>query len=211
MIFDADTLERLAVLDVVPYDHRWGVSANHDGSRILVSSKQEIRVYDDAGNLVRTVWEIPEDTLDGWMRPKGALSPDGRLVAIGYVQPDWKTYRHKELFSVVDVDTGEVVFDERGLNPVFSPDGSRLAVQWDGKVMIYDTTTWEKVTYLSLWMMSYDSNWEFSPDGEMMAIASPERVEVWDIASRRLRRSIEVQSPLSGAPLLRNPPFEPPL
>ena len=189
MVFDAATRERLVVMDVIPRK-RSEVSPSWDGSRVMIETDSDIRVYDGDGNLLRVIWEIPEDVLE-YSYPGTDLSSSGKLAAVGYTKFYPETYRHNRLFQVFDVDTGEVVFNERGLKPLFSPDGSRMAVHWDGKIMIYDTSTWEKITYLSLWQMEYNSNWEFSPDGSLMAIASPERVEIWDISSRRMVRWVD--------------------
>ena len=36
------------------------------------------------------------------------------------------------------MDTGEVVFFEQGIKLVFSPDGSRLAAEFDGSNCLFD-------------------------------------------------------------------------
>lgn len=189
MVFNAATDELLTRFDVISHEYA-KISTSDDGSRMLIVTNEDIRVYDGDGSLIQVLMETPAETKDNWAQPAAVLSPNGQIAAIGYGIPDYETYNHQERFDILLVDTGEVVFSERGLRPVFSPDGSLMAVEWDGKVMIYDASTWEKVTHLSLWQM-FDSEWTFSPDGSHMAISSSERVEIWDIASRRAVRSID--------------------
>ena len=188
-VFKATTITLLTEFDVISQEQAH-IAPSYDGSRVLIETQNDIRVYAADGSLIRVLMEIPAEIKDNWAKPAAALSPNGQMAAIGYGIPDYETYNHQERFDILNVDTGEVIFSERGLRPVFSPDGRLLAVEWDGKVMIYDANTWEKVTHLSLWLM-FDSEWTFSPDGTRMAISSPERVEIWDIASRKAIRSID--------------------
>ncbi|MFN2224622.1 MAG: WD40 repeat domain-containing protein, partial [Candidatus Promineifilaceae bacterium] len=129
-----------------------------------------------------------------------AYSPDGRLLASLEEVAD---------LYVWDADTGELVFSALGFSSQnlnsgqvkFSPDGRFLAVQ-AGAVVVFDAATFELVQVLHEGMLDVysqagDSGYEFdfSPDGERIAVASEEgQAFVWDVETGEMKMDLSVDT-----------------
>lgn len=188
VIYDALTQNVLAEIGNIP-QLAGAIAVNQDGARILVITSQDVRVYTDDGNLMRSLYSFSEGTPeDWWFRPTGGISPDGKLAVVSYQvqQPNGIEDR----FEVYQVETGEVIFSERGTNPTFSPDSKWLAIDFDRSVWFWDTSIWKRETNIFL-----DETWNtrhlFSPDGSLMAVSRAYQVEIWRIADRKMIRLID--------------------
>jgi RNA polymerase sigma factor (sigma-70 family) len=141
-----------------------------------------VRMVDSrTGKELRTIALGPSD-----LPERLALSPDGKLLAVGFVNP----YQPKQPPTVVwDTATGKVLrrIERNGWGLAFSPDGKLLAAGWQ---------VWEVATGRKVRELSGGGEPGFSPDGKWLALAGylPNRVEpvvLYDTASWRKVRSLE--------------------
>lgn len=146
-----------------------------DPDRVAVFTEGSVHLIDvPAGRAVRSFpVGQPDNRLDG------ALSPDGRLVAVT-----------TEPFSVWEVETGRRRF-EVGAVPdpdaaVFSADGRMLAV-WDGaEIAVVDVRTGTVVRrFRQPGGNVFATCGAFSPDGTRLATGGDEgTIVIWDMATR---------------------------
>jgi WD40 repeat protein/serine/threonine protein kinase len=152
------------------------VAFSRDGQR-LVSKSQDasVRIWDLATGREAVV-ASGRHSNGTWC---AALSPDGRLLAVGGGHTDGAVRLH-------DAATGELVHTlqghiERVVSVAFSPDGKRLAsAGLDKHVKLWDPATGQEVLTLR---GHTDVVWRvlFSPDGRRLASASGDgTVRVWD-------------------------------
>jgi WD40 repeat protein/tRNA A-37 threonylcarbamoyl transferase component Bud32 len=90
-------------------------------------------------------------------------------------------------------------FDSPVNATAFSPDGRLLATTTQDGTTLWDTATWRPVGPP---LRSRQGRWEgvdYSPDGRTLAIAGGKgRVELWDVATRKLVGSLVVPAPASS-------------
>jgi WD40 repeat protein/transcriptional regulator with XRE-family HTH domain len=161
----------------------------------------DVTVRDVATGAVRTVVHVPPEPRTEGLAPNGgylndigadllAVSPDGRLVATatGWVKEDEDT----ALVTIWSATTGRSLTTLRpGSDPLaaaFSPDGRRLAVEGDGSVRVWDTTTARSTTVHPA--AGHDgavvSALAFSRDGSALAVADDATaVSVVDLTTGR--------------------------
>jgi WD40 repeat protein len=146
-----------------------------DPDRLAVFLPGTITIYSlAAGRPVRTI-----DVGQTNNNPRGAFSPDGRLVAVT-TQP----------LSVYEVGTGKKRFEiDTVQDPgsvVFSPDGRFLAA-WDGAdvVLVFDLRTGAAVRRIRLPSADGSVNVvRFAPDGGRLVTGGRDGlITVWDVAS----------------------------
>lgn len=114
-----------------------------------------------------------------------ALSPDGRLLAYSTrTQP----------VQVLDLDSGEQVFRHRNVAEqlAFTPDGSKLMSYAGRELLFWDVTTWRNPTRIIA--ARVDQPWAFSPDGAYLALALPNRIQVYDLATQVVARQINLRT-----------------
>ncbi len=163
------------------------LSITADGSRFALLARAagewQVQVFDVNGDQLLPVQAISLD-VDFASRENPAtlaLSPDGRYLAYS---------ARSQPVQALNLDSGEQVFSYR--NPAdqlaFTPDGSRLMVFAGREMLFWDTTTWKNP--VNLLAARSNQAWAFSPDGASIALALPNRLQVYDIASLKIIRQI---------------------
>ncbi len=192
-----------------------------DGRFILTSSGESVTVWTANGEKVR---EFALEVGETWELNAVGLSADGSLLAVQRNRTDWLEAEKLDLYRVED---GSLVDTVRGMGVQFSPDGKYLATVFDGSLRLYPVaelgTGWEKrLPRQSLpWCRSSeDCSLTFSSDGTLAAVVRANRVDVYQVESRRLVRQVsgwKVQSadmlpsvqftPQGGRLLIRTKPL----
>ena len=153
------------------------------------NANQGVSLWDiDSGQLLRTMSLTPNVTRLGKLPLNMSLSPDGRTLAVGFVEGD---------ITLVDVMTGQELpawkgVDVRAASFVFSPDGRRLATMYG------NTTIWDVATRRALLVpVKYGTavglyvHAAFSPDGRLVATdGDGDGVKVWDIDTGQMLRTL---------------------
>lgn len=107
-----------------------------------------------------------------------AISPDGKILAVGGMKIN---------VLIFDLETNQPVVDlvsdhEYVTNVVFSPDNSILVVSYerpDNVMKMWDTATWQETARFSHTTDRFDyHDLIFSPDGQVVAFATTEVVEI---------------------------------
>ena len=172
-----------------------------DSLRLIVKASdkdhQETIAYDiQAGQKVAAPVEpaLPED-LGPFLAQQGYLSihgipqfsPDGNRLAIpnGDNLVVWDLVRKQPLVTL-NASGGSI--DNKDSPPIyqiaFSPDGKRLALtQSDGSVDIWDVVTGQRVIKIPSQVAATIA---FSKNGQTLAAAGQESIELWNIASSQL-------------------------
>jgi len=164
-----------------------GVAFSPDG-RMLAATDGDVKVWETASG--RLLYPLPRQP-DPVTRV--TFSPDGRhlVTAAGWTVKFWNAASGKELKT----------FDQNSSEPVFSPDGNRLAtVGWEtneakehrATVLVWDVQTGKKLYTLRghgehLFCLA------FSPDGQLLASAGDDhQIKLWDVATGQEVRAIPV-------------------
>jgi len=186
-VFDARTGQQTLALQGLHYYPVF----SPDGQRISVlDSAHERRVYD-----LRTGQAA--FTLKGWANYT-EFSPDGERMAV----------MREGGIRVYDARTGEEKFALRNrVQPgsfAFSPDGSRIAVDYAGKssqamVWVYEARMGPEAMTLQT-EMPVTGQPVFSPDGSGIAVVGRNALQVFDSGSGRRRLALQGAAPF-GAPV----------
>jgi hypothetical protein len=80
---------------------------------------------------------------------------------------------------------GQVLLTELGVNPVFSPDGSRMGLDFNGSVWVYNTQDWSKQRSA---VISLSDEKRFLPGGERLAILRTNYLQIYLLADGKLER-----------------------
>ncbi len=118
------------------------------------------------------------------------LSSDGSLLAVSSCEREYDTYRggYSCTTEIVDWSTGAKIKRVRGLNPVFTPDGRYLIIEFDKKIQFYSTVDWKVVRYFG-----EPLNWSitFTPDGTSFALVDGNVFQVFRLEDFILLRYLD--------------------
>jgi WD40 repeat protein len=178
-----------------------------------VSDDNQLRLWDTtSGKLLKAFPALSDRAQAGLPRtlPNSlAISPDGRLIAVGGGGTTDKAHVIREdetsFFEVrvLDARTGELVWTHLGRRGfmcqlAFSPDGTTLASATSGEVKIWDAKAGDPMQSLkpksgTVWALA------FSPDNRLLAGCGATRAEgkrrtwltLWDVRSGAIIHSID--------------------
>jgi WD40 repeat protein len=166
-----------------------------DGQSVVICGAGELRRYALDGQLI---WSLPlpvsQKTTVGKPQPtKLVISPDLKYVvlpAVGGKSEIW------------DPAQNQVLLTELGVNPVFSPDGSRMGLDFNGNVWLYNTQDWSKTKSI---VISQGETKLFLPGGERLAVLGASQLEIFLLAAGKLERTFFEYSGGSSTSLFFSP------
>ena len=159
---------------------------SHDGNRLIYLL--------DSGRVA--IWDIPSARIqtvitEEMESPESAgvsISPDDKWIVVG----NWLQTR------IWDVAQEKFVVEiPRGGGSQFSADGRKLLFADYPYLLVYDTSTWEKVSERILMPDGVDNIYAFSPDLSLMATCdnrltdSPRPMHIWDVATGEVIQSLD--------------------
>lgn len=152
------------------------LSVNADGSLAAVIMRQagewQVRLYALGGGQAELRKSWPLQAAFSLLTPPGviALSPDGRLLALGPQDGP---------LQVIDWETDAAVFTYRGQaqRAQFSADGSLFYLQRGREMLAWQTAQWGD--FASLLLPAEDTPYAFSPNGRWMAVALSSLLRVY--------------------------------
>ncbi len=183
-IWDASSMDELRHFPENPGPCRLepGILFSLDGKKLACANGFEARVWRN--------WDS-ETAKEAVIRPCGpssnirrfALSPDGELVSLNFRCGDadpWKV----GVWKTSPPDSPELREFPGGQDPIFSPQGERLAVIYDKTVNIWDATT-DKI--VSIPHNDKISDIAFNADGtRLLGTAGVLGAKIWDASSGAL-------------------------
>ncbi|MEW6287055.1 MAG: WD40 repeat domain-containing protein [Chloroflexota bacterium] len=186
-LYDAQTQEKTGGFDV---EFLESFDMTPDGLYFLTSAGGTLTVWTRDGQKVRE-FDLPVGS--AWALNPVAISPDGTLLAVQRVNTDWQEADKVDVYRVAD---GSLVDTVRGNGVVFSADF--LATWFDGSIRLYPVAElgqgWEtRLPKQTLPWCTGDNEicgLEFSPDGALAAVVRTTRVDVYQVADRRLVRQV---------------------
>jgi WD40 repeat protein len=192
---DASTNELLATLPVVADcefsqgGQIFSIFPGSDGQSLAICSGQALQAYSlDGQKLWSLPLSAPKKTAAGKPLPTSlVISPDLKYAvfpAVGGKAEIWEAAKN------------QIVLTEMGLNPVFSPDSSRLGLDYNGSIWVYNTQDWSKQRLTTI---SQGETKQFMPGGERLAIISDNVIKIHLLADGKLERYFYEYS---GGPLI---------
>lgn len=138
----------------------------------------------------KQVQRIEEERL---MLANLTYSPDGKWLV------GWDT--HEAFVRVWNAKTGTPVLalkapGFKATGCTFSPDGLTFVVAGEGRLQMYDVTSWREQTS---WADKVDASrgLVFSPDGRLLCAASDSLIRVFEVATRQERVTMKPREPAS--------------
>jgi RNA polymerase sigma factor (sigma-70 family) len=170
------------------------------GSGPSARGRGVVRLWDVAVRKeLRTFKAVPPDNGGLWQTAPwtSALSPDGKVLAVGYRRADHTTARAAAVpVRLWDVATGKELHELTGhrdevADLAFSPD-SRLVVSCGrGGVFVWEVVTGRRIPQLPQGLPGKAGNVAFSRDGRMLAAASGEGIRLWEVGTWGQRTTLQ--------------------
>ena len=166
-----------------------------DGQSVAACSAQELRAYTLDGQML---WSLPlppsAKMLSGKPVPtRLVISPDLKYVVLPVVGGKSEVW---------DPAKSQVLLTELGVNPVFSPDGSRMGLDFNGTVWIYNTQDWSKQQSV---VIRLGETKLFLPGGERLAILKTNQLYIYSLTDGKLERIFYEYTASSSTSLFFSP------
>jgi WD40 repeat protein/DNA-binding SARP family transcriptional activator len=177
-----------------------------DGGQIAIPygpiERPAVRLIDVGTGLVRTIRPVrlPFDC----DAKAVAYSADGRLLAVAYRRDQYEyEYTHVRIWQTGAVDRPPTTLNAPWLTDLirFSPDGRMLYTAGNGRLSVFDAVTGRLVRSTALTGLALD----LSPDGRLLATASPRSGEV--VLSDAASGAVRARLAASGAGLVQQVRF----
>jgi WD40 repeat protein len=181
---------------------RYSVELSRDGKRLLAATEGGCGLWRTDDWKVVRIFKLPAHRVL-------ALSPDGRMVAIGEVMlPKIYPPNYRAAVIVLSAETGKELARFPGFanRVVFSPKGKRLAVVKGGLTM-WSLAGKKRLRTFKVGRLGCGSA-AFSPDGRLIAAgggydpateASRGALAIWDVATGRLLATLAVREGKKGS------------
>jgi RNA polymerase sigma factor (sigma-70 family) len=188
----------------------WGLACTPDGESLVGwSGDRKIRVWDAADGHLRHEYPVPKEIKGGpvYEGPNGggtasrysaALSPDGRLLAMGSLLDEEAVPTRKQHYALIfkDLSTGRDIAhcDPLPSTPSllrFSPDGRMLAYSGDGSdptIPLLEAASGRERRCLA-GQLGYVTSLSFSADGRRLLSSCYEEALVWDLGISRTSKT----------------------
>ncbi|MCR9292458.1 MAG: WD40 repeat domain-containing serine/threonine protein kinase [bacterium] len=152
---------------------KWLATSTHGGS------PGEYLIWDTS--TLRLVKAMPRGEWSGLVR----FSADGKWLSLGHSSP-----------NVLSTETWEVensMNQLSGAQYVFSADNRLVLSELNGRIALQDTSTAERICFLTCPANAVVNHWEFSPDGNYAILTSNQELStyVWDLQSLKKEGSSE--------------------
>jgi len=141
----------------------WMVNSDGSDKRLLVDTEDRAGLY---------LGHYPVQGIEGPPLRWGSASPDGTklaLVVTDLWEPEYKGQPFEWNIHILDIETGEFRFLVEGREPVWTPDGTRIAYVWSSRLWVADVKSGEGKELFpakeDYWVR--DVSW--SPDGRRIA------------------------------------------
>lgn len=164
-----------------------------DQSKLVsVSEDKTIRVWDVAQGTLQRVLRVPAAAGNTGILHRAALSPDGRILAVG----GWGPPQHYGVIYLIDLQTGKMLTAlDKHTGTIhalaFLPDGRHfVSGSSDNTVRIWDARTFEaRKTLVGHEHTIVDI--AVSPDGQRIATASTDKTaRIWTVATAKLEKTL---------------------
>lgn len=192
-LYNVENLEPFLTL----YGYLGSAVLSSEGNKFAVVTIEGIQVWDvEQAMMVRTIDYSGNKCLgihscDGLRLPHLSFSPDSLYLAALSLPVEPENPNHRELL-IWDLSDGSVIRRQRlsdGANSfLYDPTGNYLAVEVEGRIEVLDIQQWLQI--YSLQESGAVLGYEFSPDGNQIAIERPQIVRVRRVEDGSVTRTI---------------------
>lgn len=178
----SDPKEATYLYKILPYMGSAAITWSHDGTQLLTTSLISDQPYDPSlPTSAINIW----DADDGKVQKTLPFSYNFGVNALVPGSTSLAVASSSEVIEIIDSSTDQTVILLEGhsapiLNLDWSPDGTRLAsASLDKTIRVWQVSTAQ--TLLVLDEPEAISNTKWSRDGKVLAVATPYRVQIWDM------------------------------
>ncbi len=146
----------------------WTVNSDGSDRRLLIDTEDKAGLY---------LGHYPVQGIEGPPLRWGSVSPDGTklaLVVTDLWEVEYKGQPYGWQICLFDIQTGEFHFLVEGREPVWSPDGTRIAYVWGSGLWVADAISGEVKELFPVEEGYWVRDMAWSPDGRRIAFLHQE-------------------------------------